>query len=561
MTATRTAPGWSPVARIVAPAVVLASTLPPLYGLWLNQGTPMEEGFMLVFPELVMEGQVPNRDFLHLYGPGSLWVLAGVFTVFGVSLAAERVVGFLQHLGVMFGVYRLLRPWGPWVAAGGGCLASLLVLTPSGLTALAWVGAVALGLWALSCALDAVDGEADGVPRRWAPVAAGALAGAALLYRLDVVLALTAAAVVVVPALSTAGRRRALVGLLAGGSPYLVHLAMAGPGAAVRGMVIEPIFELRGGRHLPVPPSPDHFDGFLQGAWIYDPPPWPLPAPSGPRQLWLWFFALLAAGLLLLVAGLIAWRRRGDRRLLAMAAFAVGLFPQAVQRPDSTHLAWVGCVAFAFLPAAIVELVRARRARPVPPVGWRTGLPAVGAVAALLLVVAPHWPYRDYAEMTLKTFGHRRFEEVIEHDGRQFPYKRDDAVDAIREMLPVIDATTEPGDRLIVGPGDLRLTPYSEAFLYFLLPDLVPATRYIEMDPGVANAADSDLADEIAAADVVVLSTMFDDWNEPNDSRVPGSDAPNQVLARDFCLEQRFGESAIFEGRGLYELYLRCPRG
>src|SRR5688500_6420969 len=63
-----------------------------LRGQLRNQGPPMEEGFMLVFPELLLEGKLPNRDFLHLYGPGSLWVLAGVFKVFGASLAAERVV-------------------------------------------------------------------------------------------------------------------------------------------------------------------------------------------------------------------------------------------------------------------------------------------------------------------------------------------------------------------------------------------------------------------------------------------------------------------------------------
>src|SRR5690349_18135353 len=106
--------------RWAAPLAVGLVTLPPLYGLWRSQGTPMEEGFMLTFPEMVLEGRVPNRDFLHLYGPGSLWVLAAVFAVLGDSLAAERVVGYVQHLGVAFGVYRLLRPWGPWVAGGGG---------------------------------------------------------------------------------------------------------------------------------------------------------------------------------------------------------------------------------------------------------------------------------------------------------------------------------------------------------------------------------------------------------------------------------------------------------
>jgi hypothetical protein len=54
-----------------------------LRGLLRSQGPPMEEGFMLVFPERVLAGDIPNVDFLHLYGPGSLWVLAGVYKLFG----------------------------------------------------------------------------------------------------------------------------------------------------------------------------------------------------------------------------------------------------------------------------------------------------------------------------------------------------------------------------------------------------------------------------------------------------------------------------------------------
>jgi hypothetical protein len=520
----------------------------------------MEEGFMLTFPEMVLEGRVPNRDFLHLYGPGSLWVLAAVFAVGGASLAAERVVGYLQHLGVAFGVYRLLRPWGPWTAAGGGALAAMLVITPSGLSAMAWVGGLALGLWALNAAVEAQEADAGTTGARRRAVLAGLLGGAALLYRLDLVLALGAAGLVVWLGLDRDRRRRLLLGLVAGGSPYLLHLVMAGPGAAIRGLVIEPVFELRGGRHLPLPPSTGRFDGFLQGAGALDQPPWPLPAPGGPRQLWLWLFALLLVGAVLIGAGLVARRRTGEGRLLAIAAFSVGLFPQALQRPDSTHLAWVGCVAFAVLPAAVIELWRARPGADAAsgPAGWRAGLAAVAVPAVLLLGVAPYFTYRSYAEATAQTFGHRVRERTIEHHGRRFPYKRLDAVAAVNEMLPVVDEVTEPGDRLVVGPGDLRKTPYSEAFLYFLLPDLVPGTRYIEMDPGVANAPDSGLAEEIAAADVVILSTIRDDWNEPNDSLQFGPNEPNEVLARDFCLEGSFGIDPFDPDRGLYELYVRC---
>ena len=543
----------------LAPLLVLVATLPPLYGLWLSQGTPMEEGFMLVFPEMVLDGRVPNRDFLHLYGPGSLWVLAAVFAVFGVSLAAERTIGLLQHLAVGFGVQRLLRPWGPWVSGGGGALATLVVITPSGLSAMAWIGGLGLGLLGLSAIIDAEEHLDGSRSQQRAALVGGGLLGLALLYRLDLGLAVLASVLVVASGLGRAARWRLGAGLVAGCSPYLVHLAMAGPGNVLRGLVIEPVFDLRGGRHLPLPPSTDRFDGFLQGAGALDQAPWPLPAPSGPRQLWLWLLALLAVGIVLVVAGWVSRRRTGQLRLLAIAAFSVGIFPQALQRPDSTHLAWVSCVAFAVLPAAIIELQRARRttADKRPP-RLPLAIAAVAVPVVSLLVVAPFFTFRSYAEATVQSTGRRVTEGVIEHRGRSFPYKRPDAVAAVNEMLPVVEALTEPGDRLVVGPGDLRKTPYSEAFLYYLLSDLVPGTRYIEMDPGVANADDSGLAEEIAAADVVILSTIRDDWNEPNDSLDFGPDEPNQVLRDEFCLRGSFGVSPFDPGRGLYELYLRC---
>ena len=561
MTATTTRSPRRGLRRWLAPVAVLVATLPPLYGLWLTQGAPMEEGFMLVFPELVLNGQIPNRDFLHLYGPGSLWVLAAVFAVTGVHLAAERAVGYLQLLGVCFGIYRLLRPWGPWVAAGGGSIAALIVMTPSGLSAMAWVGGLALAIWALGAALDAIDAPDGGGRGATQALVAGLLAGAALLYRPDLVLAISVAGLVVWRGLDRLRRARLFTGLTIGLLPYVAHLVMAGPGPAIRGILLEPVFDLRGGRHLPLPPSPDRYDGFLQGAGALDPPWWPLPHPSGPRQLWLWFFALMLTGVVLLVAGFLARRRTGDARLLAIAAFSVGLFPQALQRPDSTHLAWVGCVAFAVLPAAVVELVRwvrARSPRSTGPPRTAVALAAIATPLLVLLVAAPDYTYRTYAEMTAKTLGHRRTEQTMEHHGRTFPYKRHDAVAAVNEMLPIVDAVTNPGDRLVVGPGDLRKTPYSEAFLYYLLPDLVPGTRYIEMDPGVANAPDSELADEIAAADVVILSTIRDDWNEPNDSLLFGPSEPNEILARAFCLIGSFGIDPFDEDRGLYELYTRC---
>jgi hypothetical protein len=569
----REAPGQG-VARRVRPwslplAVVAGACLLPLVELWRAPGPPMEEGFMLVFPELVLEGWVPNRDFLHLYGPGSLWVLAGVFKVFGTTLAAERVVGFMQITGVAFGVFALLRPWGRWVAAAGGTLAAIVVVPPAGLTALAWTGGLAFALWALNHALGALEASPDESQRRRGWVIAGLLAGVALLYRPDLILALGLAAPVLLPRMDGHERRPFLAALGVGLSPYLVHVALAGPGNVFRGLVIEPVFELRGGRSLPFPPSWSHFDGFLQRAAALVEPSWPLPAPPTPAQLSLWVGLLLASNAALLVMGARA-ARRGDRRLLALALFSVGLLPQAIQRPDSTHLAWVSCVTLGLLPAAVIEATRAWRPRWGP---VARGALAISVPVVATMALAPHFVWGLYGDYVGRSFGLweieastiRRGDQVfpygragtIRRGDRAFPHSRLDAVAAVDALIPDVERITEPGDSLFVGTGDLRKTAYSEAFLYYLLPELEPATRYIEMDPGIANAPDSGLADELRAADVVILSSIRDDWDEPNDSRDFGPDEPNAVIADQFCLLGSYGEG--LGGRGLYELYERCP--
>jgi hypothetical protein len=213
------------------------------------------------------------------------------------------------------------------------------------------------------------------------------------------------------------------------------------------------------------------------------------------------------------------------------------------------------------LPAAVIELVRGRQRRAGPRQGRRLGAVAVSVPLVLMVVMVPFFTWRTYADDVAKTFGRRRTEQVIRNGDRIFPYNRDDGVAAVNEMLPVVDRLTTPGQRLFVGPGDLRKTPYDEAYLYYLLPRLTPATRFVEMDPGIANAPKSKLTSDLESADVVILSTIFDDWHEPNDSRVFGPDTPNEVLRRDFCLTGKFGRDGLDPDRGLYELYLRCkPR-
>jgi hypothetical protein len=521
----------------------------PARGLFRSPGPPMEEGFMLVFPEQVLKGAIPNRDFLHLYGPGSLWALAGVYKAFGVSLISERSFGLLQQLAIVFGIYALARRWGR-VLAVTASVTSALIIIPFGFTALAWVGGVGLGVCGLAAGVEARARTDERVARRWA-VASGLLLGLAVLFRLDLVLAVGIASIALLRGMPRARLQRILIGFAVGVLPYAIQLATAGPGHAFQGMVIDPVFRLRGGRSLPIPPSWGHLDGFLQRAGALAQIGWPFPALARPHQLFLWFFLLLGAIALVLWQGWRAVRAEPEsiraRTLLVAGLFGLGILPQALQRVDSGHFSWVSCFVFAWVPIALYEIAT----RHWPRISQRRrALAATGVMFVVFAFVIPAFTIRTYADYSLQTFGIHRASYKIEHDGRVFYYGKPDRAEAANEVIAAAAKIAKPGQRLFVGPANLRKTPYSDAYLYFMFPDLVPGTYFIEMDPNVANAKGSRLPRDLASSDIAILSRIWDNWSEPNGSRTIGPDDTQKVLERDFCHVGTYLD--------LYELYRKC---
>ncbi len=533
--------------------VLLAAFALPLRGLLRYQGPPMEEGFMLVFPQEVLRGSVPNRDFLHLYGPGSLWVLAGAFKAFGTSLATERFIGLLQHAGIVFGVVAIARPWGRKVALACGLASLVIVLPPIGLTALAWNGAVALAVWSIWTASRSGDSPTD---RQL--VVAGLLAGLALLYRPDLVLALGLGLLAALWRPTVARLRPLILGGVIGLLPFLAHLFRAGPRSIVKGMFIEPVFRLRPGRSLPVPPSFSELDGWLQKAAGLRTLGWPLPAPTSAQQVAIWFWLVPASALFVCAVGIWAVRRDPSstraRMLRAIGWFGVGMLTQAAQRPDTAHFAWVSCVPLALVPVAVAELVAGRRWP-----SWPRTAVALAPVALIVLAVIPHYTVRTYVDLSGQSFGRNVFGYPVNRDGRNFYYGSPEAAAAANALIADLDQRAQPGQRLFVGPVDLRQTPYSDAFFYFLYPELIPGTFYIEMDPGIANAPGSKLAGDVASSDWLIQSNVWTGWTEPNASRDIGPDLPNEIVRAQFCEVGRYGDRG--DGTPWFILSGRCPPG
>jgi len=513
---------WGEMASVAIP---LIAVLVPVARMMGASALSMEEGNVLAVSAGILDGRLPHADVGYLYAPGTPWTVAGAFGVFGTSVVVERMVGLAHRLLLVWGIQRLARRWGLSTATCAA-LATWAILAPFGLIAYPWVAGLAFLAAGTALTLDGED-------RRTAAVGA-AFCGLAMVHQL--VLAPAALLVVTAAFIPAEEERRTRLGtgLVAGLSPFLLHLVLVGPRAMFEGMVVDPIFRLRAGRRLPLPPDPadsgDFFarlDDFVRG-------PETLPGLDRPAQIAALFWLLLAGTFVLCV---VAWRWRGSarNRLAIMAGVGVALLPMALQRPSPNHLKFVGAWTVAVVVVAVsVPLGRWLGHR------MRHAAAPIALVAVLggLFVVAPH----HVGRFTAEAFTDRPFDRstaTVVNDGRTVPVGRGPAAEAIANeistVVSMVDALTRPGERFFVGPADLTRTNYGDTFFYFLLPDLAPASSHLEMNPGIANHWDGGLADDLATADLLVLTPRFDGWSEPNASVRPGDPVAAALVAERFC--------------------------
>jgi hypothetical protein len=512
---------WNALAWAASALLALGVTAAVTVPTWNDPGNPLDEGLLLVEPELLLEGTLPYRDYESFYGPANTDVLAAVYAVTGPEVASERAVGLAYRLAVVAAVLALAAPFGLLVALAGGIVAGLFTVGPA---ALAWYGGLAAALWSLWSLLRAVRAEEPAGWARWAGIAAGV----AIAFRPQFA---AAVALGFLPLL--AGRplrfvRSLALWALVGALPLLVHLALAGP-VAFRNLIADALFRSGPQSTLPIPP---------------------LSSPEG-KLLAL----LLGAQAVLLVGAGIAWRRApGDpeaRRIASIALLSVGLLPQALGRIESQHILNVGCVTIALLPTVLASPLVGGR---ISTDARRLGAVAVTAIAVLL--GAQTW--LDGVEANLLralgpspdpvTASFDRRENWVTRGSRSFPFYSAEGADQVRSALAAIDDLSAPGDRVVIGPEDLRRTFLNHTALYHLLPELEPATYYLTMAPGTANRSGSRLADDVAGADIMVLGTGAD-WRQvaPN-SELESAEAA-EALEADFCLR-----ASPFP----YRIYTRC---
>ncbi len=496
----------------IALVVGLVILLTPFSARFQHNGGAMDEGTLLVYPEMVQRGAVPYRDFETFYGPANTYLLAGVYLIFGTNIYVERTVGLIYRIIILLAVFGLARRWGTTIATGCMLLAGFLLL-PLGVLAFAWIGGVACALcfiWAMAAPES-----------YWRCVTGGLLAGLTLSFRADIGPAVLLATWALLYPLSSSQRLRFAIGASIGLVPLGALLLLSGPEQMFNNLFLYPVFLSGPARRLPLFSA----EPFLVRT----------------------FFALLVAAAANIVVWLLAVRAHPEnwrnRTLLALALLGAGVIPQAAQRADLYHVMFVAFLILGIFPLTLFSIVAQQirdRART-----W-SALGATVVVAAFLGVIAPPLPQLALVCFRLALQTRPEGSEFVHRGSRSFPVFSPERVVAIGRMLDEIERQSKPGERLVVGPGDLRRTNYCDTFIYHLLPKLRPATYFLEMNPLSANRPGSRLASDIRSADWLVLNHEWDLDEEPNRSKEYGSAEPANVVKEQFQFTGRYGTFGVF---------------
>lgn len=438
----------------------------------------MDEALLLVYPEQILAGEVPNRDFFTSYGPGGLSLLAVIYAVVGPAVVAERAVGLLYHVAIATGAYAMARRLGSLPATTAGIVAGL-ILVPLGLLASSWLGAIALVMWSLAL-LDA--------PRsKGAIVLAGIFGALAVSWRPET------AVLVVVAALPHLWRnprwRQWGLGIVMGMAPLAIHTVLSGGRlwTNVAGRV----------------------------------------GVNGNLRISLSDMDVIVALLITLgAAAYLAWcaYRIPSRRLLAWATASAVVLPQMLQRLDLGHVLNVACF---ILPLAVAWTmahfdVAARLAllfgeTQVKRIAW--------GAAGLLLVV-------EGVQSLAATTGSR---PSVMHESRALPVLHVEEQRALDKLLRRVATLVPPGTKIFMGARDMSVPTLNDMRLYHLLPEYDAFAYNLELPP--PQPVGSLLSQDLQKADALILRRVPRGWGRAMVPFVPpGDDAANDIVADQFCL-------------------------
>jgi hypothetical protein len=475
---------------------------------------PFDEGLTLQAARRVSDGQVPYRDFLWAYGPAHLYLLAGLFKVFGTSLLWWRIVRVLVDAAIALAVFAIVRREAPMRVALLAWLISVCAMAqPTGANPFAP---------ALLFSLGAVWFAAKPGPRRDL-VTAGALCALAAAWRLDFGIYATAAASAAALVRASPGRWSAsalrasavvvAVFAVATALVYLPFVIADGPADAWRDLIGRSLSE---GRYWRLP-FPLDYDARFR-IW----PPGSL-AHDAKDLLAFYIPLLLVIGLALAVVAIV-WRRLQREPLLIGLSVLGGTFvAYLLSRTDEFHSTPLIVLLAALLPVLALRLP----------------MRGAAALAAILLALLAYGASNRLSAL----FGPpdlARVQVPVADGVKAAPAE----ARAIQQMVRAVQRRVPPSEPIYTVTRRSDLVRINDPLIYVLTERDNPSRQ----DFGLQTSARAQR--EIVAALTVARPKVIVRWlsaestkREPNDRGKPtGIHTLDEWLAANYRRAERYGD-------------------
>lgn len=515
-----------------------------------------DEGLALTGAMRVAAGQIPHRDFYANYGPAQFYVLAGLFKIFGESLVVERLFDLFIKAALVTWVYALTSSYCRRTVAV--CTSLVTVLWLFGLPNLsgtANVPASLLNLISSTLILPVFLSRVS--PRRM--FTAGALVGAATLFRYDTGLALVGIhACVVIIAIyckSTSSRLQAMASALwpylLGAAlmivlPALYYLSVAPFHDFAFDMIIYPSRYYHGGRNLPFPTI--DLKG-LENLEVY------LPVAAIAISLYVAFAGLFGVrGNDAVSLGSTSEQKKWHGFLLMFALLALVMYLKAFVRMSVYQL------NLCIIPALLLIAVLFEHRLSFPRLLRISVLGLVG-----LSVVSATWSALH--EVRFLQIRHSSVPEYIYSSARGTMPEAETTwcklknsltkgfcffpeIDRVR-TIEFIDNHTAPDQELYVGATRHDRIFANDNLIYFGSQRL-PATKWSHFDPGLQNTYEiqTEMVHELEAnaPPYIVLNSEFDQVREANDSaNSTGVTLLDDYIRNKYRPVQTFGMMSVWQ--------------
>ncbi len=502
-----------------------------------HPGAAQEEGEILSEAYLASHGLMMYRDFNNMYGPLGIWDVALIFKLFGSSIYVERAIGVLYEITAICAAFRIGAIKSTVFAVVGTIPFLIFFISGAdgGLYAWPWYLALSLSLWAIYCLhknFTAKDGT-----NKWGIIGT-VLISLAILTRFDFAIALAPIAAIYLIPLGKGKIRLPIFGLLLAPAGYLIQAVFSGFSATFYYLFINPQNELSG-NYLPLPPPTGELAAYFdrESTTIHR-VTWSFPSPSLALQLNLIFWVgvvSIGLGLLIIILRIMKNRDRKPFLLIALLVFELGTAPASLQRPDSSHLMQFFLTAVFFVILATSYIAERKI--------LFTLLKLAAGVCSLVFMffLIPAYTIAPTIYSYQASLDSNEFKSYeVTNYGHQFFFGDTISQEYVNETLKFVDSISSQNSTLVVAISNLELSPYNDSYLYYMLPQLHPGTKYLIFYPDISLNDGKKFAGELAKTNILILSSKYWNWVEPNSSVTPGSTEPETVVGSKYCQIAQF---------------------